>query len=116
MTESFKTMTIGNKPKLPSMPMFKIPDNLAPPTFDLAPPTLQTQTLDANVDFDKSSDYYFKPQFTSLPDYTNDTELKAKFKAISQINQKLDVQSFKHEDNNFFIIRSNNIDDIHKVG
>lgn len=111
-------MNIGNIPKLPEMPIFSMPDNLAPPTFDIAPPTLPGQgaTAKANVDFDKSSDYYHKPAFTSLPDYSNEAEVYAKFAPIRHANRKADVSIFKQPESSFFIIRSNNIDDIHKVG
>lgn len=118
MTESFKTMNIGNMPKLPEMPIFTMPDNLASPNFDIAPPTFKPQTSDANAnaDFDKTTEFYFKPPFITLPDYSNEAELKTKFKALHNFNRKLDLASLKLIDSSFFIIRSNNIDDIHKVG
>ena len=104
-------------PKLPEMPVFNIPDNLAPPTFDIAPPTLTGQgATKANVEFDKSSEYFHKPAFTSLPDYSNEAEVYAKFPPIRHANKKADVSIFKRPESSFFVIRSNNIDDIHKVG
>ena len=103
-------------PKLPEMPMFTMPDNLAPPTFDLAPPTMKSQTTDTALDFDQTTEYFFKPAFTSLPDYSDENVLRTEFKPLRDFNLKVDISGFKTVDSSFFIIRSNNIDDIHKVG
>ena len=108
-------MNIGNMPKLPDMPMFTMPDNLAPPTFDIAPPTFKPPTSETPTEFDQSSEYFFKPPFVSLTDNSDDNALRSAFKGLRNFNRKFDTAGFKHPDCSYFIIRSNNIDDIHKV-
>ena len=94
-------------PKLPDMPMFNITDKLAPPTFDLAQPILK-QGTENNFEFDMSKDYYYKPPFVTLPAYSDENELRSKFKPLKNFNKKIDLASLDLPNSNFFIIRSNN--------
>lgn len=111
-------MNIGNMPKLPDMPFFQMPDNIAPPTFDLAPPSFGNMNAPSpsDLDFDESSEYFYKPTFKSLDDYSSETLLRKEFKPLRKFNQKIDSNMFSpNTHNRFFVIRSNNIDDLHKV-
>jgi hypothetical protein len=84
-----------------------------------AKPKVQAQESVAkkelNLDeFLESSEYFYTPPLKSVSEVPTEKELLATFPSIRNFNQKLDVDQFKDE--KFFVIRSNNVDDIHKVG
>ena len=64
-------------------------------------------------EFLESSDYFYTPALKSVSEQPTKKELIDAFPSLKNFNQKLDVDQFKDE--KFFIIRSNNVDDIHKV-
>ena len=116
MSESFKTMNIENMPKLPGINNLAMPDNIAPPTLDIAPPTMKSEPADSKKSFDETHEYFYKPELITFPDYSSEDELRKQFPVLSHFNYKVDKEQFNDPNNHFFIIRSNNIDDIHKVG
>lgn len=82
-------------------------------------PKEQTQKATAKKEmsldeFLGSSEYFYTPPLKSVSETPTRKELVEAFPSLKNFNQKLDVDHFKNE--KFFIIRSNNVDDIHKVG
>lgn len=96
MWENFKTLNLNptNNPA-PAQP---------------TPPPKKEQGLDA---FLEGKDYFYTPKLKSIKEKPTDEELKATFSSLQNFNHRIQVDSFQNE--KFFIIRSNNVDDIHKV-
>ena len=96
MWENFKNLNIN-------------PTNNTIPAKPTPPPKKEV-SLD---EFLNSKDYFYTPKFKTVKEEPTEKDLAEAFPALRCANQKLEVNGFSNE--KFFIIRSNNVDDIHKV-
>ena len=116
MSEGFHIITPEKTPKKPDTNQLAMFDTTAQPRLDIAPPTMKPKPANTQVSLEDTSQYFYKPKFVSLSDYSSETELRKQFPALSDFNYRVGKEEFNDPKLSFFVIRCKKIDDIHKVG